>query len=75
MIVMVLGAFGQVLDLRLVEGLFALVLFHLAEDGVLLERLWTVLVGKGHMELFRAGGRRTSTSFSFSESILIWGAF
>jgi len=43
-IVMVLGALGQVLDLRLVEGLLALVLFHLAEDGVFLERLSTVSV-------------------------------
>jgi hypothetical protein len=52
MIVMVLGALGQILDLRLVEGLFALVLFHLAEDSILLERLWTVSVGKDHVELF-----------------------
>lgn len=43
-VVMVLGALGQVLDLRLVEGLLALVLFHLAEDGVFLERLSTVSV-------------------------------
>jgi hypothetical protein len=43
-VVMVLGALGQVLDLGLVEGLFALVLLHLAEDGVLLERLSKVSV-------------------------------
>lgn len=45
-IVMVLGALGQVLDLRFVEDLLALVLFHLAEDGVFLERLATVSVGR-----------------------------
>lgn len=44
MVVMVLGALGQVLDLRLVEGLFALVFFHLAENGVFLKRLLTVLI-------------------------------
>ena len=43
---MVLGALGQVLDLRFVEDLLALVLFHLAEDGVFLERLATVSVGR-----------------------------
>lgn len=71
---MVFGAFLSVEELGLDHDLFALVLLHLAEDGIFLKGLrWVVLSAKAIAECERTGvGRGANLDVILPRQVSVW---